>query len=175
MKHTRLLALPTLLAACSGQHPSPQPRPEAYVRPTPLAHTYHMEHNVAVNDSAHTEEGENGGFNIVYPTYGVKVMVSRVATFNVPKTLDNRLERISLNLLGNTSTVTTLTSAHGIGATVVTSPQTVATPVQFVATDSLTWVMSGTAVFARPGTRPDSLMPYVEAIEADMIHLLKQL
>lgn len=167
--------LPLLGAVSCSRHQPPTPRRQAYVRPLPLASTYHFEHGVAINDSAYTEAGENGGFNIIYPQYGAKVMVGKYRTFNIPKALENRLERITINLCGAQGEMTSLTTGNGHGAILFTSPQSLTTPVQFVATDSLTWVMSGALMFDNPGTQPDSLLPYIVTIEADMLHLLKQL
>lgn len=166
------LILPLCLAGCS-RTPVDIPRPQAYPRITLYPAAYHKvdicRHTLTVNDSARIKPLGAGWFDIIYPAYGVTVNCT-MSDYS-PQIIDNRMQRMDRNLGGAVAEVARLTA--GI---VVVAPTALRTPVQLLATDSLTWTLSGVAVADFPaGTSPDSVAPIIDAVAADMITLVKNL
>lgn len=175
-------ALTILLAgsaavSCS-ERPVATPRERAYPRPRlyPTEYTTVRTFTSApgdllVNDSARIViHAENPNWvDILYPAYGITVNCT--LTPYSPDAIANRNERIQRNLRGHRAEVAGF--QRGI---MVVSPQTLGTPVQFLATDSATWVLSGTAVsnFA-PGTPPDSVEPLIDAVAVDIALMINNL
>lgn len=150
----------------------------AYPRIELYPSTYRLHNGLAVNDSARLDSLSPEWFNIVYPRYGVTVNCSRTRVDSpeqLATVISNRLERFSRNLGSHSGEVASLTSASGWGGVLFVAPSALKTPVQFLATDSAHVVLSGTAVMDNPGTAPDSIAPVIDAIEADLLYLLKQL
>lgn len=169
-----------LLAGCiEAKHQPPIPRPKAY----PRAALYPAEYSVyalpsapgelAVNSSAAVTSPKSGWFDIAYPAYGITVncTLTEVSAETLAGVLENRRERMARNLEGSHGEV-----AQWSGVTVIVAPTALRTPVQFLATDSMSYVLSGVAVSNYPAdTSPDSIAPYVEAVAEDITHMLKLL
>ncbi len=87
----------------------------------------------------------------------------------------NRRERMTLNLSGAEAILTNLSSAGGWECEMVTSREALSTPVQILARrDNL--VLSGSLYMQlSPSTAPDSVAPVIDAIDRDMLTLLKSL
>ncbi len=169
--------LSLLLVGCQ-QRPVATPRPMAYPHMELYPATYTLSHGLALNDSARLDSLSPEWFNIVYPRYGVTINCSRTHVGSpaaLTQVIDNRLERFERNLGTHAGQATTLTSQSGWGGLLFVAPTALNTPVQFLATDSVSVVLSGTAVFRAPGSSPDSISPIINALEADMLYLLKQL
>ena len=132
-----------------------------------------------VNDSARIEAGGNDGwFDIVYPAYNARINCTLTVTegdADLARAINNRLERLERNAAGAEGQLTELTSEGGVGCMMIVTPGAVATPVQFLATDSVSRLLSGTLVFSSPGLNPDSVAPAVEAVERDVLYLLTHL
>lgn len=170
------------LGACSGGSeerpaPVPVPRPRAY----PRLHLYPASYrtvnlgNIAlqVNDSARLSSDRPRWLDIAYPAYGITVncTLTDVTPASLASVLDNRSERMARNLGGASAEL-----MQWPGATVIVADRALRTPVQFLATDSATYVLSGVAVADWPeATRPDSVAPYVSAVAADITHMLQSL
>ena len=170
-----LAIIATAVAACS--RPAATPRPRAYPRATVYPATYREVSapplTLTVNDSARVLPGENGGFDLVYPAYGVRVYCSLTPVSGrdeAVSVLENRTERMALNTNGAAGQMTTMP-----GRVLLVTPTAAMTPVQFLATDSATYVLSGAAVSANPSAPVDSLRPQVEALERDILTLLTNL
>ena len=166
------LILPLCLAGC-GQKPVDIPRPRAYPRITLYPATYHkaeiQRHILTVNDSVCVKTLGDGWFDIIYPSYGVTVNCT-MSDYS-PEIIGNRMERIDRNLGSAVAEVARMPA--GI---VVVAPAALRTPVQLLATDSLTWTLSGAAVTDFPaGISSDSIAPIINAVAADMITLVKNL
>lgn len=182
MKPSAMLLAPAaalcLLAACS-RRPAPVPRPVAYPRIEVYPEAYSPVQGLMLNDSARLEPGAAPGwFDIVYPAYGARVncTLTRVkSSAELREVLSNRLERLERNAAGTAGSLTSLTSEGGVGVILMVTPQALMTPVQFLATDSVGAVLSGVAVFASPGSEPDSVAPAVGALERDLLFMLKNL
>jgi hypothetical protein len=175
-----------LLAACStgGGDNAPIPRPEAYPR-AQLYPAEYVSRNLApdaaveVNRYAEFKVSRSDGniiwFTIRYPLYsGMEVectLQRRLNRRELLEALDNRATRMALNSGGAPGELTRITSATY--ATVLTTPG-VLTPVQFLATDSAEYLLSGTAVMPRIFPS-DSIAPVLRAVEADVIHMLQEM
>lgn len=174
-----LLLVLSGLAACSGR-PAPTPRPRAYPRPALYPRTYHAvplpfgPDSIAVNDSATFLPGPDGWFDIVYPAYGITVnctLTPANGPADIAPIMDNRRERIRLNLADRHARV----AGRG-GNTLIVAPTALRTPVQFLATDSATYVLSGVAVADFPPlTDPDSVAPAIDAVATDIALMLNNL
>ena len=155
------------------------PRPQAWHRIELYPEAYTEINGMMINDSARIERGgTDGWFDIVYPAYNVRINCTLTRTGNPERlrsVITNRMERLERNAGGTSGEMTELTSAGGIGSLLMVTPGALATPVQFLATDSTSFVLSGSAVFASPGQSPDSVAPVVEAIERDITYMLSNL
>lgn len=182
----RRLLLPAiasaLLAGCTasggGDRPAPVPRPRAYPRASLYPRSYsplRLENGVSlnINDSARVIAVRPGWFDVVYPAYGITVncTLTQAAAAEIAGVIDNRTERMARNIEGHYGEV-----AQRPGVTIITSATALRTPVQFLATDSATYVLSGVAVADfPPGAPADSVAPYVRAVAADIEKMLELL
>jgi hypothetical protein len=110
--------------------------------------------------------------NVAYPANDVAIYL----TFTpVTVATDNRVERMALNLSGNDAEMLQFDTPDGLSAQVVTS-WAISTPVQFIATDNRTIVVSGAAFVEKlSASTRDSLRPVVEMLQRDLIHTIKTL
>ncbi len=174
-------ALLTVVAsACGGGEENSMPRRRAYAR----IDTYPAEYRAVevagiplqINTSTSATSPRDGWLDVLYPRYG--------ATFHLavarpePGTLDlavaNRRRRMSLNLGGATAEQTTLAGDSYVCELLV-SRDAVATPVQLLAVGADGTLVSGAAVIAGRTQPVDSLRPVVDALSADVLHLLMHL
>ncbi len=161
------------LTGCRRSAPVAIPRPTAYPRIELYPPTYHsVDCNgvaLAVNDSAVVDAPEPGWLNLQYPRYGITVALTLTRSTRLDEVMANRRERMARNVGDAYVTVTELPRA-----VVLKSPEVTLTPLQLLATDSATYVLSGVAM--TPGNvNPDSVAPAVEAVETDLIYLLQHL
>lgn len=188
MRISASILIAVLAASCSGgEKPTFAPRPEAYPRPTLYSPAYiaadslplHLELNAEASTSAVHKSDGSVWLDIAYPAYGFTVYctLSQVTPATIDDAIANRIERIGLNLgEGSAHAVETFVeSESGFEGTVVTSFAAGSTPVQFIATDSKGWLVSGAAFTPSPQANPDSIRPYVEALERDILHALSTL
>lgn len=170
-----------LLAGCIGteNRPAAVPRPRAYPRQEIYPATYSPSQvgnlTLMTNDSAHIKT-DGLWADINYPAYGVTVncTVTPVTATTVATVLDNRAERMALNSGGAYGEITRLTTESGASATLLSTPARGLTPLQFIATDSVSYVLSGAATL-QGAASPDSIRPIIEAISADLLYLLQKL
>lgn len=181
-------AIAIIIASCSGREGSnPVPKPEAFPRIEMPDSTFTTvkagEVDLTVNSGAVAEVTgkENGDtwVTLAYPQVadgGVYLTLSRAdGKPDAEAVMANRRERMELNLAGASGIATTLTSAGGWECEMLTSRTALSTPVQILATDGRT-VLSGTLYLPlSPGTNPDSVAPVIDAIDRDMLTLLKNL
>lgn len=165
-----LLPLLLLLCSCSKNAPAPIPRPQAYPRIELYPEEYKEEavlgHKLQVNSYAEFIAGSvPGWFDVRYPAYGVTVNAT-LSPYS-PEALENRTERMARNIAGASAE---LTQGHGI--TLLVAPTALRTPVQLLATDSLSWILSAVAVTDWPATTPpDSIAPILPALATDLCRL----
>lgn len=168
-----LIAVPGLLAGACTRRPAPAPRPDAWPRIAVYEPAYHAERigplTLQVNDSARVDSVGPGWFNIVYPAYGITVNCTLTRGDNIGEVLANRLERLERNLGGRPAQ-----QAAWNGRRLIVAPTALKTPVQFLMTDSVGWVLSGVAVSQwNEATAVDSVSPQIEALAADIAFMLK--
>ncbi len=178
-----LLAI--LLVACAQREKVGVPRPVAYPRiersyDTTYTCVYaplniEMNRNVEVvrTDSA----ADAGGFRAVYPHYGAELLCSYHRAGNaaqLKQLLARRMERVALDLGNKKPDVFRHDYSDGGSATVFYSLRDCVTPVHFVATDSVGYVVSGTVVLDRISNF-DSIAPVLDYLSYDVAHLVKNL
>ena len=135
-----------------------------------------MEVNAGAMVSRASRDGkqDDNWVNVRYDRYGATLYCTYTpitsATFAV--VLDNRMERIGLNVGNLTTDVTAIATPTGITGSVLMTPAAKATPIQFIATDSTTFVLTGALYFDRSEIETDSVMPVIEAVREDVVHTL---
>lgn len=171
-----LLLLP--LAGCGGR-PAAVPRPRAFPRTALYPRSYRLEplpfgpDSIAVNDSTLFVTSAPGWFDIVYPAYGITVncTLTAVSPASAPEVLANRTDRMARNLADRAADI-----VEWGGVTLCVAPAALRTPVQFLATDSASYVLSGVAVSDFPSSvSADSVAPLIDAVAADLTFMLRNL
>ena len=187
-----LLAIAVWDCTSSGKNDCPAvPRPTAYPRIETYPRTYSdtgfpaltIEANdSAVYDTDYESRTASGlrWLSIVYPKYNATLYCTYTpvtAVLPLRQTLDNREQRMALNAGAEESLLTEFCNGGGISCRLLVTPGGTITPVQFLATDSARFVLSGSLHLKNPDCAPaaDSIRPIVEAVEADVTHLLKNL
>lgn len=191
-----LLLLPLLTAAASqscsqsgdGKSTS-YPRPYAYPRLQLCDSTYatastrlplRFEYNAGatLRTTGDTLSATVEWFDIIYPANGpvIYTTVSRASgRESVAEMIDNRRKRMELNAGDRPTQWSELSSADGtFDALMAVTRSGSLTPVQFLATDGMGWVISATAHFptlSSPAPN-DSLTPAIDMLERDIIHTI---
>lgn len=172
------------LAACGadGSRPAPVPRQRAYPRVDAYPPTYRTVTvgtlPLQVNEAAGTRiDSSRLWLDIIYPAYGATVncTVTPVTAATLPAVAANRTERMALNAGHSYSELTTLRSTSGASVTLLETPSGGLTPLQFLATDSATFVLSGSVTFSGPTEPADSVRPTLSALRADLLTMLRAL
>ena len=126
-------------------------------------------------DDASTPEGSHW-INISYPRFGSTVYCTYVDV--TPASLDrhlrNRYERIEKNVRGTMRNVLFADSITGISSDVFFAAEGNVVPLQFISTDSATFVFSG-AVFIPTAANAASVAPIVDNISDDVMYMLQNL
>ena len=126
-------------------------------------------------DDASTPEGSHW-INISYPRFGSTVYCTYVDV--TPASLDrhlrNRYERIEKNVRGTMRNVLFADSITGISSDVFFAAEGNVVPLQFISTDSATFVFSG-AVFIPTAANADSVAPIIDNISDDVMYMLQNL
>lgn len=184
MTRTLLSLVATVaLAACGSGDPAPAiPRRIAYPRPqlpdTVMQPVDSLPVSFLANAAAIVSRPAPGWLNIAYPSLGATIHVtfSPVDDSTIGEVRANRLERLLLNSGDRPSSRREYINQAGYDIlTVVTEGS--ATPVQFLATDGSTIVVSGAAYFSDPraATATDSMAPIIGAVVADIDRSLNTL
>lgn len=179
------LALTAILAGCSDgrSKTAAVPRPTAYPRVADPGTRYvtvdSLPVNMSVNAAATVSHPRPRWLDVSYPDLHVTLHISLTPTSagEIESVIANRSERIALNVADVSSTGETSLESDGFSAVIITSPETRSTPLQFLAHDGDSWVISGAAFFSdvTPEASIDSLAPIVSIIERDLIHTLSNL
>lgn len=136
-----------------------------------------------VNDSTIVNIALHGDaatwIDVRYPRYGatLRLTLSRLSGDSLLTAIANRRERMALNAGGLRSTVTELTAPHGLSSEIVATPGAMVTPLQIIATDSASLLISGALEMppALPDNDPEYYMPIIDGVERDLIHMAKNL
>ncbi|MDE6498344.1 MAG: hypothetical protein K2L21_06775 [Muribaculaceae bacterium] len=186
MKRGAVIAiLAAMLAACGGSDGRDAvPKPRAYPRIAVADSVFAPVPGAAIPFEACTAaqaQVDSAGrwITLSYPAYGATVYVTlseapdqeRMAAM-----IDNRRERMSLNLNGAPASTGHITSLDGSFEGVLLEAPGTGTPLQFLATDGYRRLVSGVAQLSTAGTAPhDSVRPILAALRRDIIHALKNL
>lgn len=177
---TLLLTATAALTSCSDKS-NPTPRMKGWPRLHIADSVYRpinagglsIEVNTAAKDSVIPSSEGSDWLNIVYPGYCngsvIYCTITPVNETTRESVIDNRIERIALNLGSNEAEMTEITTPGGWHCKVIESVSPVVTPLQFIANDD-THVVTGAYYISETG---DSVAPYIEAVRRDIIHLLK--
>ncbi|MDE6448488.1 MAG: hypothetical protein K2L41_00225 [Muribaculaceae bacterium] len=182
------LYLLTALAAISCVHRDRQdiavPRPVAYHRITIPDSVYRMFNAGAVSiqiNASTTDTIVTAGNSWITARYtgmdaSMYITVAEISPDTADESIENRVERMSLNTGGHPTEVISFTTPAGFDARMTVTRTGSPTPVQFIATDHRTILVSGVGTVGLSVTAPaDSLSPITEMLERDITHLLKTL
>ncbi|MCM1110096.1 MAG: hypothetical protein NC336_02685 [Clostridium sp.] len=169
----------------------PVPRPEAYPRvqvypSDSMVEAGGLPVRLLVNGYAPAtitrRDRDNAWVNIRYPRYGFEIFVTVTTvggdTARLAAVVDNRLERIGLNLGGSEARLDEfLSDDRNFEVRLVEAPGN-PTPLQFLAVGRGGEVVSGSAAPTDPSVNPaavDSLAPVVEDLRRDIMTTLRSL
>ena len=190
-----ILTMTLLLASCGRKHPSETdvteiPRPRAYPRiqlyDTVYTDRHGLEAGFIVNEAAEVnrkmiagsgqQPHSSGWADVVYPAYSATLhcTFTPVDDSTRSQVVDNRTERMALNIGGNTAEQIGLSTTSGYDAIVLTTVGSAVTPLQFVAAGRK-WVVSGALTFEAESIDADSILPIISAVRTDVIHAIKHL
>lgn len=177
-----IIALLLSVASCSGGGAT-APLPKAYPRIAVCDSVYvsldtmgrHLEFNAGAQVSVDSV-GEGGlplWLTADYPLYkNVRIYIT-ISSYSAD-VLANRRERMALNAGDADGELTELRNQYGFSSEVLLTRYGSMTPVQFIA-GSGEVIVSGACYVDGAAERPDSVMPVVDALHADVIHLSKTL
>lgn len=175
------------VTGCSGNgndSQAPIPRRTAYARMNLPPHSYDTirvgRHDLLVNRNADTSierRGDNDWITATYPALGnvtMHVTVTQAKPDAIDAILDNRAERINLNLGGNRAE--TYEVSDSLLSVEIIVSRSIATPVQWIVTDSHSMVIHGSVYMPQltSATR-DSLAPITDYMLDDVINLISTL
>ena len=172
----------TCATACGGHDDTATPRRRAYQRIEAYAPEYtavdSLPIRLLVNSSATVSRPRRDWVNVSYPRYNATVFISvtEADSGNIDDVIANRIERIALN--AGDVRVDALNIDNGrFSSTLYDAPAAVAMPLQFVATDGKSLVVSASVFFDNADriTSLDSVAPAVEAIRRDLTTALDSL
>lgn len=181
MNRLPLLAAAMLLitASCTDTSNRPMPRRTAFPRVNLYDTIYTAVRvgnvHLAVNAQATTTFPRQQWIDVAYPRYGATLHLSvvNISTDEMSDAIDNRMQRIALNL-GDATAEQFDFSSENFSCRLIVAPEAGQTPVQLLATNNST-IISGTAVFSGNTTPIDSIRPIVDAIAKDALYLLQNL
>lgn len=186
MKSLAAIIMAVVLAtcACERAHDNTEvPRRPAYPRPALLDSVMKVPSiplpvHFEVNAAAVTTSPRRDWLDVIYPSYNATLHISFTDTDaqGIDAVRENRLERLMLNTGDSPSQHSEFVNNAGFDIlTVITEGS--ATPVQFLATDGSSVVVSGVVYFSDPKavSETDSISPYIHAIKADIDRSLASL
>lgn len=178
-------AVVALLSACGGKGSGvvAVPRRTSYYRieiPAPVYDTIMVSGTpIAVNQAAMVEMDSLRGWltvNYATPLTTMFITVTRLTEETASESIDNRVERLSMNTGGAYTEIEEFETPRHLVAKVLTTAQGSPSPVQFLATDGCSLMVSGTAVVDGAATSPsDSIAPVVEMLKRDVVKLINDL
>lgn len=180
------IAMAFALTSCGEKSDAPQsayPRPTAYPRVADPGTRYHAADSLPlsfpVNTAAAVSHPGPLWLDINYPRLKatIHVTITQVTPADIDRVIANRTQRAALNVAEAASSRTSDINSASFTSSLISSPETRSTPLQFVATDGSKWVVSGAAFFrdVTPSAPIDSLAPAVAIIERDLIYALSNL
>lgn len=129
----------------------------------------------------HNQAGESGSkpvwIDITYPAYEATVSCTFTPVTDDKSrqaVIENRLERMSLNLGDRYAEQTEMMSEGGFSTIILDAKGSAVTPLQFLSAGQQ-WVISGAMYFNRENVNADSVRPAIDAVKNDIIHAAKRL
>ncbi|MGM9860823.1 MAG: hypothetical protein ACI31C_08720 [Muribaculaceae bacterium] len=179
MRATVAIILAALLAACAG-NPDAVPRRYAYPRvatlDTAMVDVDSLLIHFCVNADAVTDRPRPDWLDVRYPAFGATWHISFTSSDDLEEVKANRMQRLLLNAgdLPFRRDEWLNPAGMDILALVV---EGAATPLQFLATDNASIVVSGALVFDDPRAcaNIDSISPIINILEEDMLRSLQSL
>lgn len=178
MRTALAIALMAAIAGGCTDRPAAVPRATGYPRPA-LPDTVSVPYSIGpvsarLSAAAAIAAPRPGWLTATYPTVGAQlhISVTDTTTEALEQVKANRMQRLLLNAGDAPTTNREFTTSGGFTA-MVASTAHAATPVQFLATDGRSIVVSG-AVFmpAAASAAPDSVAPIIEYFEHEATRLL---
>lgn len=179
-----------LVLKCEGveREYQPIPKPHGYMRvDLPMADYYlvgklpvNFELNALAKDTIPV--GAVGSdakwLDIVYPQFNATIHCSYIGVdaSSFYYRLDNRIERVMMNANFQPPEMVDVVSIADsrVKSTLFINRLGGVTPVEFIATDSVSFLLSGTlAIYNNGEVESDSITPMIKYIESDIVHLLK--
>ena len=184
IKPLRIIAmlLAAIMCGCSDGHKNKAiPRREAYPRLEQYAPQYTDirigQFSVPVNSSAIVDSITPEWTNVEYPRYGLTLHLTALKTpseTELANAVDNRLERMALNIGDKNAADTSFITSAGLECVVVVSRDGIPTPIQFIAVESSGGILSGTVALKGKATPTDSIAPIIDAMAAEIDTLLRR-
>lgn len=180
-------------AACSSdsQNTPPTPRAKAYPRLNTYPAEYRLLDSVPyrVMINRHTtvsdvpvDAADSRAWNIAYPRYGATIHLTvrslpKADAHAMSRMIDGRLQRMSLNIGASPSEAVSATNPAGVSTLMLTTGSATPTPVQILATDSASYLLSAGVYinFSPSVSATDSLAPVISALRRDMSYMLQNL
>ncbi|MFI3239704.1 MAG: hypothetical protein R3Y22_03855 [Bacteroidales bacterium] len=177
-----ILTILSVRGCGATEHYEPIPKPRGYMRiDLPIAN-YATVNNLPVsfevNDLANVDRVKKGEWlDIVYPQFNATIHCSyvKVDEESFYYHLDNRIERVMMNTNFQKPTMVDMISESDseVKSTLFINQSGVITPVEFIATDSVSFILSGTLAMYGDKVEHDSIAPIINYIEGDITQLLK--
>ena len=172
-----------MLCECSNENIN-KPRRKAYPRINIHDSTYtkipnspiHFEMNNVAKITLDSINNNSHWINIFYKPYNATIYCTftPIDKSTLENIIENRTERMALNSGANSSELIELTNANGFKSKILITEQSKVTPVQFLSTNNLNWVISGAIYFDKnSSSNPDSIRPIINALKRDVIHAMK--
>lgn len=162
------------------------PRPEAFPRIEVFDSLYDVIDSIPIKFEANRQADiqlSQNGFNILYAPYRTTIYCSVSSADNkndLKKIVDNRRERIELNIGGNPTEVIEVTAADSsFTSWLYYTPVSTPIPVQFLSVggENGATVVSGSAVMSTvvEPEKQEAVQPIIDFIRRDITHSLKTL
>lgn len=172
----------TCALACGGSDDTATPRRRAYHRIETYTPDYtavdSLPVRLLVNSSAVVSRPRRDWINVNYPRYNATVFISvtEADSRDIDGIIANRVERIVLNAGDAPADALDIDNGR-FTSTLYDARAAVATPLQFVATDGKSVVISASVFFGNADriTSLDSVAPAVETIRRDLTTALDSL
>lgn len=123
--------------------------------------------------------GSGRWLNISYPLYRAVLYCTFTPVTDADRSdvIDNRLERMGLNVGDLPAQLVSLDSPGGFNSRLLVAPAECVTPLQFLSTDGKGWVISGALYFddKAHAVAADSIAPVVDAVKDDILYALSRL
>lgn len=171
------------LAACTGtsSHSEAIPRPHSYPRLTTYPSIYTSPASLPcrfqINNYTElscTSNHSSLWADITYPLYNATLHCTFTPADRTKQAeiINNRLQRMGMNLGDNAAEQTTVASADSsFTSTLLRSSGPTITPLQFLST-SRHWVVSGALEMPSAAVNVDSVRPLIDAVYTDILHTL---